>query len=83
MNLPTKLAYNPFFADKLAKFADEILLYGRNRLVFETRGGGGGRLSHPLVSTESSQVSKNQLLLSYKLLSYKAENVKILPRLWL
>ena len=49
MNLPTKLAYNPFFADKLAKFADEILLYGRNRLVFETRGGGGGGCHTPLL----------------------------------
>ena len=46
MHLPTKRAYNPLFADKLAKFADEILLHDQKRVVFEPQyfpwGGGGG-----------------------------------------
>ena len=37
MNLPTKGAHSPLIADKLAKFADEILLHCQKRLVFETR----------------------------------------------
>ena len=37
MNLPTKWAYNPFFAGKLAKFADQILLHGQKRFVFEAQ----------------------------------------------
>ena len=47
MNLPTKWSYNPSFADKLAKFCDEILLRGEKRLVFETQYFPWG-LSHPL-----------------------------------
>ena len=30
-------AYNPLFAVKLAKFANEIILYGQEHLVFETQ----------------------------------------------
>ena len=37
MNLPTKWAYILLFADKLAKFADEILFHGRKHLGFETQ----------------------------------------------
>ena len=49
MNLPRKWAYNPLFADKLAKFADEMLLYGEKPFVFETQFF-PGEVPHPLAS---------------------------------
>ena len=49
MNLPTKLAYNPLFADKLANFADKILLHGQKRIFLrhDIFPGGGGCQQRP------------------------------------
>ena len=35
MNLPTNWALDPLFADKLAKFAKDTLLYGKNALLLK------------------------------------------------
>ena len=49
MNIPTKLACNPLFADKLAEFADEILLHVKKPLVLEAQFFPGGT-PLPLIS---------------------------------
>ena len=53
MNLPTKWAYNPLFADKLAKFGDEILVMAKTGLflkctVVSLLGGVPLSCSHPV-----------------------------------
>ena len=45
LRVANKMDVNPLFADKLAKFADEILLHGQEHLIMKNNsvlGGGGG-----------------------------------------
>ena len=58
MNLSTQWMCKPLFADKLAKFADELLLHGQKRLTFETQYFPGEGMSQPLHSTAATALHR-------------------------
>ena len=57
MNMPTKWAFTPLFADKLAKFAAKILLHGQNSIAFEKFFLEGVTPPHPTVAPALGWVS--------------------------